>query len=236
MPGVVRREHDLVPEQAQEHGRRHPPLVPQRREEQGEERAVPRHLLAVLDVPALVEALVADLLVQVPVLGHDVLLRGRVEGRVGGQALVNLLLDGPVGVLFRAERVAVDVPCLVVVVVTIRDVDVLLVRAEGGSSSSSSSRGGGPSPQQLLLVPLLVLRKQQGTIGIDLACICICICICNYRLLLLHHVVWGEDTTSNWRCHVDPGTRWLPADPKSPHGLAGLEGMVPKHTTVSTMN
>ncbi len=97
MRGIMRREHDLVPEQAQEEGRGHPPLMAQCHHGRGEQQRVPRELLAILEVGAVVEALVADALVQGVVLGGDVLLDGRVQRGVVDIVAVDLLGLGPVG-------------------------------------------------------------------------------------------------------------------------------------------
>jgi hypothetical protein len=96
--GVVRSEHDLVPEQSQEEGRRHVPAVAQGYHGCREEDRVAGHLLGVREVRAIVEALIADSLVQRPVLLSDILLYLRVQRRIFGVVVFDLLLLDPVRV------------------------------------------------------------------------------------------------------------------------------------------
>jgi hypothetical protein len=93
--GIVGREHDLVPEQTQEDGRRDEPLVAQGHHGHGKKRRVAGQLLAVLDVPALVVALIAHPLVQRPVLLDNVLLHLGAQRGEGRTVPLDFLAFGP---------------------------------------------------------------------------------------------------------------------------------------------
>jgi hypothetical protein len=90
--GVVSGEHDLLPEHAQEAGRAEVPLGAEKVEEGAEQNRVADQLFAVLDVRAVVEALVLDTLVQSAEVQGNGVLSLLVDRGVGGEALGNLLL------------------------------------------------------------------------------------------------------------------------------------------------
>lgn len=97
MTGIVRAEHDLLPEEAEEEGRSHVPPMVQGEHGGGKERRVADHLLAVLDIRAVVEALIVDPLVQSPVLFDNLLLHIDVDRRVCLEIPLYILRLGPAG-------------------------------------------------------------------------------------------------------------------------------------------
>jgi len=65
----------------------------------GEENGVTGHLLAIVQVRAFIEPSLANLLMQNPIFARDFLLDDRVYRGKDLDVPLDLLLDGPVGVL-----------------------------------------------------------------------------------------------------------------------------------------
>lgn len=114
MASVVGSKHDLVlqqsvsqttqvktattyPEQAKKHGRRDVPLVIKRHGKQCEQGRVPTHLLAVLNVRAVVEPLIVDPLVKALILASDIPLNLRVNRRIRSRIPLNLAGNSSIG-------------------------------------------------------------------------------------------------------------------------------------------
>ena len=81
---VVRREHDLMPEEAQETRGRSIAAATEEEDEESEESGIAKDFLAVLGKSAVVEAFILHSLVQDLELESDVLLGVPIKGRVFG--------------------------------------------------------------------------------------------------------------------------------------------------------
>lgn len=219
--GVVGREHELVPEETQETGRRHVPVVVEGRHGQREEERVARRLLGVLGVVAGVEALVVDALGEDAVLLGNVLLDDGVDGgeleadevgvallgpgRVGGGiALEDLGRDG--GVLGAAPEHFVAGGDLG------GGLDAAVDgRERCGHAAGREVAGAVAEARRVLVVDVDVLDHDEGRgrgRGGDV-------------------VELAEDAASDWRGVVLPEAGRLAANPEGLHGLEVLWLVVP---------
>ena len=91
--GVVRREHNLVPEKAQKACGRGIPGATEKEDEESEERSITKHFLAVFGESAVVETFLLQPLMQGLKLSLNDLLGISIKGRVFGQVCVDVILD-----------------------------------------------------------------------------------------------------------------------------------------------
>ena len=222
--GVVRRKHELVPEETEEGGRRHVPLVVKSRHGQGEEERVARRLLGVLGVVARVEALDVHALGEDAVLFGNVLLDDGVDGRVleADEVGVALLGPGRVGGGIALEDLCGDggvvgaAPEHLVAGGDLgrggRGFDAAVDgRQRRGHAAGRAVAGTVAEARRVLVVDVDVLDHDEGRVlgrGGEV-------------------VELAEDAASDWRGVVLPEAERLAANPKGLHGLEILWLVVP---------
>lgn len=221
--GVVGRKHELVPEETQETGRRHVPVVVEGRHGQGKEEGVARRLLGVLGVVAGVEALVVDALGEDAVLLGNVLLDDGVDGGELEADEVGVALLGPGGVgggitledLGRDGRVVGAAPEHLVAGGNLGSgLDAAVDgRQRRGDAAGRAVAGAVAKAGRVLVVDVDVFDHDEGGgrgrgRGGDV-------------------VELAEDAASDWRGVVLPEAGRLAANPEGLHGLEILWLVVP---------
>lgn len=227
--GVVGGEHDLLPEEAERDGRQHVPLVLEQEQEGAEEGQVAGALLAVVEIGAVVVAAVPHALVQLAVLAGNLLLNGRLDGRVVAGVALLVLAERPLGVLVGREvaegvclglegRLGVgrDGPFPQALGLGIGVSLDILVPADGRDGGDGGGQGApvdvavagasgraGRSTEAGRRFGLAVGAGGRVCLDVDGS---------------INGVVGlAVDTAPDWRRHVGPDTHRLPADPESLH-------------------
>lgn len=219
--GVVGRKHELVPEETQETGRRHVPVMVEGRHGQGKEEGVARRLLGVLGIVAGVEALVVDALGEDAVLLGNVLLDDGVDGGELEADEVGVALLGPGGVgggitledLGRDGRVVGAAPEHLVAGGDLGSgLDAAVDgRQRRGDAAGREVAGAVAKAGRILVVDVDVLDHDEGGgrgRGGDV-------------------VELAEDAASDWRGVVLPEAGRLAANPEGLHSLEILWLVVP---------